>query len=98
MERERKLARGGAPPGLPRAPPTTPMPLPRQPLYLALAMSSAPRSRRHHLLPLLAALAAFALVLLPSAVALAAGNFTIKTTSVAESSAEWHIKVRIDLS
>lgn len=32
-----------------------------------------------------------------SGTALAGGNFGIKTTSVAESSGEWHIKVRIDL-
>jgi MYXO-CTERM domain-containing protein len=39
-----------------------------------------------------------ALVLLTiTASAWAGGSFTIKTTSVAESSGEWHIKVRIDL-
>jgi hypothetical protein len=56
----------------------------------------SPALRR--LLPLYAALAAFALVVFQSAIARAGGNFTIKTTSVAEKSGEWHIKVRIDLS
>src|SRR5262245_35486477 len=30
--------------------------------------------------------------------ALAAGNFTVKTTEVSESSGGWHVQVRIDLS
>jgi hypothetical protein len=38
-----------------------------------------------------------ALVLAPST-ALAAGNFSIKTTEVTESNGEWHVKVRIDMS
>ena len=38
-----------------------------------------------------------ALVLTTSTSAWAGGNFTIKTTTVAESNGEWHIKVRIDL-
>jgi hypothetical protein len=45
---------------------------------------------------LLAAFVAVAIFAI-SGSALAAGNFSIKTTSVAESSGEWHIKVRIDL-
>jgi hypothetical protein len=43
-----------------------------------------------------ALLALVAVVLAPSR-ALAAGNFTIKTTEVTESSGEWKVKVRIDL-
>jgi hypothetical protein len=43
-------------------------------------------------------LSAVALLFAMSGTALAAGNFTIKTTSVAESSGEWHIKVRIDMA
>ena len=46
-------------------------------------------------LPILAAV--LVLVLAPSR-ALAAGTFTIKTTAVAESLGEWHIKVRIDMT
>ena len=45
----------------------------------------------------LAALGALLVTLLVPATALAAGNFTIKTTEVTESSGEWHVKVRIDL-
>lgn len=48
------------------------------------------------------ALLAFALALLPllltTSSAWAGGRFTIKTTTVAESNGEWHIKVRIDLA
>jgi hypothetical protein len=50
--------------------------------------------------PVLFALA-FATVLFVGLVgrsALAAGNFSIKTTEVSEGSGEWHIKVRIDLA
>ena len=36
--------------------------------------------------------------LLVTGVALAAGNFSIKTPEVSESSGEWHVKVRIDLA
>lgn len=50
-------------------------------------------------LPALAAAIATVLLLLTASTrAWAGGNFTIKTTSVAENSGEWHIKVRIDLS
>ncbi len=49
------------------------------------------------LLTLLSALSATLVLLLSSVTALAAGNFSIKTPSVDESSGEWHIKVRIDL-
>jgi MYXO-CTERM domain-containing protein len=45
----------------------------------------------------LAATATTLALLTMTASAWAAGNFSIKTTSVAESSGEWHIKVRIDL-
>jgi hypothetical protein len=52
----------------------------------------------HRLAPLaLSALFALAALLIaPSA--RAAGNFTLKTTEVTESSGEWHVKVRIDLA
>jgi len=56
----------------------------------------SPATRR--LLSLAAALATLLLVLTASSRAWAGGAFTIKTTSVAEKDAEWHIKVRIDLS
>jgi len=46
---------------------------------------------------LLAALAGLAVLLVPAS-ALAAGNFTVKTSEVSESSGEWHVKVRIDLA
>jgi len=42
--------------------------------------------------------ATMAVLLFTGTTALAAGNFSIKTPSVQESSGEWHIKVRIDLS
>jgi len=63
-------------------------------------MSTSFRSARRvrHLRVLAAAFATLAACFFASAVSWAGGNFTIKTTSVAESSAEWHIKVRIDLS
>jgi hypothetical protein len=57
-------------------------------MYLALAMFAKKR---------LAAAATTLVLLSTTASAWAAGNFTIKTTTVAESSGEWHIKVRIDL-
>jgi hypothetical protein len=60
-------------------------------------MSSPARPTR--VLPLAhaaAALLAVAILVLPGS-ALAGGNFSIKTTTVAESQGEWHVKVRIDL-
>jgi hypothetical protein len=57
-------------------------------MYLALAMSAKTR---------LAAAVSALVLLTTTASAWAAGNFAIKTTSIAESSGEWHIKVRIDL-
>ena len=53
-------------------------------MYLALAMSAKTS---------LAATATTLTLLSMTASAWAAGNFTIKTTTVAESSGEWHIKV-----
>lgn len=41
--------------------------------------------------------AAFAAVFLVGGSAFAAGNFTLKTTSIDEKGGEWHVKVRIDL-
>jgi hypothetical protein len=37
------------------------------------------------------------MIALTTSTAWAGGNFTIKTTTIAEANAEWHIKVRIDL-
>ncbi len=62
--------------------------------YLALAMFA--KKRLAAATTLVLALLGLALMLTTSS-AWAAGNFSIKTTSVAESSGEWHIKVRIDL-
>jgi hypothetical protein len=53
-----------------------------------------PRLARRFLLLLTTLLA----LLLAPATAMAGGNFTVKTTEVTESSGEWHVKVRIDLS
>jgi hypothetical protein len=66
-----------------------PNPLPR----LFLGQSRQPRS-----LVLFVGACLFALVLFVTGSALAAGSFTIKTPEVSESSGEWHVKVRIDLS
>jgi hypothetical protein len=56
-------------------------------------------SLHHRVLRLaLALLSLFLVTLAASRTALAAGNFTIKTTEVTESSGEWHIKVRIDMT
>jgi hypothetical protein len=49
------------------------------------------------LLALLSLVTLAALLLAPKP-AFAGGNFTVKTTEVTESSGEWHVKVRIDLS
>lgn len=46
----------------------------------------------------LAALGSFLAAFAVTSAAWAGGNFTLKTTSVAEKSGEWHIKVRIDLA
>lgn len=46
----------------------------------------------------LSALVALAAVILVPSRAFAAGNFTLKTPEVTESSGEWHVKVRIDLA
>jgi hypothetical protein len=58
-------------------------------------MSSAARPTRVIRL-VCSALFAVAILVLPGS-AMAAGNFSIKTTTVAESQGEWHVKVRIDL-
>ncbi|HEX8791533.1 MAG TPA: hypothetical protein VF765_11330 [Polyangiaceae bacterium] len=48
-------------------------------------------------LTLLCVLSALAFLLIPADARAGAGNFSIKTTSVAESSGTWHVKCRIDL-
>ncbi len=50
------------------------------------------------LLLALLSLVTLATLLLAPTPAFAGGNFTVKTTEVTESSGEWHVKVRIDLS
>ncbi len=68
-----------------------------EPWYLAVAMAAhLPRLPRSLSRFATAAASAFVVVTAASS-AWAAGNFTIKTTTVAESNGEWHIKVRIDL-
>jgi hypothetical protein len=49
-------------------------------------------------LPSLFAFIALLALVLTTSSAWAGGNFSIKTTTVAESNGEWHIKVRIDLA
>ena len=56
----------------------------------------SPATRR--LITLAAAIATLLIVVTASPRAWAGGAFTIKTTSVAEKTGEWHIKVRIDMS
>ena len=70
-------------------------------MSLSTRVSSASASVLSQLRVSIAAALALLLVALIVCVprtALAAGNFTIKTTEVTESSGEWHIKVRIDMS
>ena len=50
------------------------------------------------LLLALLCLAALAVLTVAPKRAMAAGNFTVKTTEVTESQGEWHVKVRIDMS
>ncbi len=51
-----------------------------------------------HSLPALLALAVFAILAMNSTAAFAGGSFSVKTPEVQEASAEWHVKVRIDLT
>lgn len=61
----------------------------REAVYRALAMTSVLRR--------LSSFAVAVSLVTASSLAWAGGAFTLKTTSVAESSGTWHIKVRIDL-
>jgi hypothetical protein len=64
---------------------------------IASTPSTASATARAASVALVAVLAGL-LVLLTAGPARAGGNFTVKTTEVSESSGEWHVKVRIDLS
>jgi hypothetical protein len=63
-------------------------------MYLCGAMNPTKRSL---VLKVLAPLVTLAVLALTGGTALAAGNFSIKTTEVDEKGGEWHVKVRIDL-
>jgi hypothetical protein len=73
------------------------LPAEENPMLSVLSKTSLLRSVSALRVVLLAALAGLTVMLLP-ATALAAGNFTVKTSEVSESSGEWHVKVRIDLA
>jgi hypothetical protein len=62
-------------------------------MYLCGAMNPTKRSFVLKVAPLVT----LAVLAMASGTALAAGNFSIKTTEVDEKGGEWHIKVRIDL-
>jgi hypothetical protein len=64
-------------------------------------LSSLQRGQRgqrlRQLRNLFAGASSFSFVVFATALAFAAGNFTVKTPEVTESAGEWHVKVRIDL-